>query len=44
MNKSGGRNSRKQVYGLKKAYFMWNDSLYSLIDVEKTLEKLVIFE
>ena len=40
------RGPEQQETGLwaEKAYFMWNDSLYSLIDVEKTLEKLVIFE
>ena len=40
------RGPEQQVTGLwtEKAYFMWNDSLYSLIDVEKTLETLVIFE
>jgi len=40
------RGPQQQVTGLwtEKAYFMWNNSLYSLIDVEKTLETLVVFE
>ena len=40
------RGPKQQETGLwvEKAYFMWNDSLYSLVDVEKTLEKLIIFE
>lgn len=39
-----GPEQRKTGLWAEKAYFMWNDSLYSLIDVEKTMEKLVIFE
>ncbi len=40
------RGPQQQDTGLwaEKSYFMWNDRLFSLIDVEKTLEKLVIFE
>ena len=39
-----GPEQQESGLWVEKAYFLWNGSLYSLIDVEKTLEKLVIFE
>lgn len=42
-NRIKGPEQQESGIWVEKEYYMWNNSLYSLIDVEKSLEKLIVY-